>query len=158
MYGMKENVEESTIDFDTPSISEELSIRHLSSSAFRFRCNPRGENRLSSTHPRYSYSPSRVRVARHCVCVQKALVRKRSYRLLSSCKSLRKLYIISFFIKRTDSYLTFFYSILIFSSLFLGNPYNFILLMIEKIIAFLSKCVRDHNYFRMAETFDVIEP
>jgi len=30
--------------------------------------------------------------------------------------------------------------------------------MIEKIIAFLSKCVRDYNYFRMAETFDVIEP
>lgn len=36
MDGMKENVEEGTIDFDTPSISEELSIRHLSPSAFRF--------------------------------------------------------------------------------------------------------------------------
>lgn len=96
MYGMKENVKESTIDIDTPSISKELSIRRLSSSAFRF--NVFDVSLEEKIDPRYSYFVPQAGVAGHCVCVQKVLVRKRSYRLLSSCKSSRKLFVLSHFL------------------------------------------------------------
>lgn len=69
----------STIDFDTSSISEGLSIRHLSPSAFHFTVfDVTLEEKIdpSSAHPRYSYSPSRARMARHCCIMRTKSARK----------------------------------------------------------------------------------